>query len=71
MTSLSLVQLLSGADAGVRPFSEVRSQVEAYVMNEKRKEITYDRVRQLICLKTVILKTCLDWLIKRFNMQMV
>jgi peptidyl-prolyl cis-trans isomerase D len=43
-----VVQLLERSDAGVRPFSEVRSQVEAYVMNEKRKEITYDRVRQYL-----------------------
>ncbi len=43
-----VVQLLERSDAGVRPFSEVRSQVENYVMNEKRKEITYDRVRQLL-----------------------
>jgi peptidyl-prolyl cis-trans isomerase D len=43
-----VIQLLERAEAGVRPFSEVRSQVENYVMNEKRKEITYDKVRQLI-----------------------
>ncbi|MCC5905673.1 MAG: SurA N-terminal domain-containing protein [Balneolaceae bacterium] len=43
-----VVQLVERADAGVRPFSEVRSQVENYVMNEKRKEITYNRVRDLL-----------------------
>ncbi len=43
-----VVQLLERTDAGARPFSEVRSQVENYVINEKRKEITYDRVRELL-----------------------
>ncbi len=43
-----VIQLRERIPAGVRPFEEVRSQVETAVRNQKRKEITVDRVRQLL-----------------------
>lgn len=43
-----VVQLLERTAAGTRPFNEVRGQIENLVLNEKRKEITYSRVRELL-----------------------
>lgn len=41
-----VVRLTERTPAGVRPFTEVRSQVENSVRNEKRQEIMFDRVMQ-------------------------
>ncbi len=43
-----VVQMLEVIPEGVRPLDEVRSQVENAVRNQKRKDITYQRVRDLI-----------------------
>ncbi|MEX2463177.1 MAG: SurA N-terminal domain-containing protein [Balneolaceae bacterium] len=43
-----VVQLLEKFPEGVRPLDEVRQQVENSVRNEKRKEIVYNRVRDLL-----------------------
>ena len=42
-----VVQLLERIPSGLRPLDEVRQQVENAVRTEKRKEILYDRVREL------------------------
>lgn len=42
-----VVQLLERIPSGLRPLEEVRQQVENAVRIEKRKEILYDRVRDL------------------------
>ena len=42
-----VVQLLEKIPSGVRPLNEVRQQVENAVRTEKRKEILYERVREL------------------------
>lgn len=42
-----VVQLLETIPSGLRPLDEVRQQVENAVRTEKRKEILYDRVRDL------------------------
>jgi peptidyl-prolyl cis-trans isomerase D len=42
-----VVQLLERTPSGLRPLDEVRQQVETAVRTEKRKEILYDRVRDL------------------------
>lgn len=42
-----VVQLLERIPSGLRPLDEVRQQVENAVRTEKRKEILYDRVRDL------------------------
>ncbi len=43
-----VIQLLERTEAGTRPLSEVRGQVENFVKTEKRKEIMYDRVREML-----------------------
>ncbi|MCC5943219.1 MAG: SurA N-terminal domain-containing protein [Balneolaceae bacterium] len=43
-----VIQLLERTEAGTRPLDEVRGQVENFVKTEKRKEIMYDRVRELL-----------------------
>ena len=43
-----VLQLLSKTEAGVRPFNEVRGQVETAVKNEKRKQIVNNRVMDLL-----------------------
>ncbi len=43
-----VVQLLERTPEGTRPLEEVRQQVENSVRNEKRKEIMYNRVRELL-----------------------
>ena len=43
-----VIQLREKIDAGVRPFDEVRSQIENIVKNEKRKEIMAERVEELL-----------------------
>ena len=47
-----VVQMLERTPAGTRPLEEVRQQVENAVRNEKRKEIMYNRVRELIATAT-------------------
>tara|TARA_R100001143_G_C3358047_1_gene133755 strand:+ start:238 stop:2013 length:1776 start_codon:yes stop_codon:yes gene_type:complete len=42
-----VIQLLERVPSGLRPLDEVRQQVENAVRTEKRKEILYDRVRDL------------------------
>lgn len=42
-----IVQLLEKIPSGLRPLDEVRQQVENAVRTEKRKEILYDRVREI------------------------
>ena len=42
-----VVQLLERIPSGLRPLDEVRQQVENAVRTEKRKEILYDRVREM------------------------
>jgi len=41
-----VIRLIERTPEGVRPFTEVRSQVENSVQNEKRREIMLDRVMQ-------------------------
>jgi peptidyl-prolyl cis-trans isomerase D len=43
-----VMQLLERTPEGVRPFDEVRSQVETAVRTQKRKEIMRDRVQSLL-----------------------
>jgi peptidyl-prolyl cis-trans isomerase D len=43
-----VIQMLERIPAGVRPFSEVRSQVESAVRNQKRRELMYSRVQDLL-----------------------
>ena len=43
-----VVQLLQRTPEGTRPLNEVRAQVENAVRNQKRGEIMYDRVRELV-----------------------
>ncbi len=43
-----VVQMLERISEGVRPLDEVRSQVENAVRTQKRKEMTYQRVRDLL-----------------------
>ena len=43
-----VVQMIERISAGTRPLDEVRSQVETAVRNQKRIQMTYDRVRDLL-----------------------
>lgn len=43
-----VIQLIQRTPEGTRPLNEVRAQVENAVRNQKRRDIMYDRVRQLI-----------------------
>jgi peptidyl-prolyl cis-trans isomerase D len=43
-----VIQLLQRIPEGARPLNEVRTQIENAVRNQKRMEIMYDRVRQLV-----------------------
>ncbi len=43
-----VIQLLERTEAGTRPFEEVRGQIENFVKTEKRREIMYDRVREML-----------------------
>jgi peptidyl-prolyl cis-trans isomerase D len=43
-----VVQMIETTPSGVRPFNDVRSQVENAVRNQKRKDIVYGRVQDLL-----------------------
>jgi peptidyl-prolyl cis-trans isomerase D len=43
-----VVEMLERTSEGVRPLSEVRSQIETAVRNEKRKQMTYERAQQAL-----------------------
>ncbi len=43
-----VIQLIQRTPEGTRPLNEVRAQIENAVRNQKRRDIMYDRVRQLI-----------------------
>jgi peptidyl-prolyl cis-trans isomerase D len=43
-----VVQMIERIPEGLRPLSEVRSQVETAVRNEKRKELMYSRVQEML-----------------------
>lgn len=43
-----VVQMVERTPEGTRPFSEVRSQVESAVRNQKRMEMTYERAREAL-----------------------
>lgn len=43
-----VIQLREKIDAGVRPFDEVRNQIENVLRNEKRKEMMAERIEELL-----------------------
>jgi len=43
-----VIQLLQRTPEGTRPLNEVRTQVENAVRNQKRRDIMYDKVRELV-----------------------